>query len=64
MNLTHIDPHDVIDKTVKRYAEMKKSSSSAYAPAHDLSRQVQALAEVLTDELNDALLDIENASDS
>lgn len=61
MSFTHIDPLDIIDKTEKRYREMKMNPMSSYTP--ELSRQVQSLAEVLTEEINDVLLEIENASD-
>jgi len=61
MNLTHLDPLDIIDKTEKRYREMKTNPMSSYTP--ELSRQVQSLAEVLVEEINDCLLEIENASD-
>jgi hypothetical protein len=63
MNLTHIDPIDVIDKTALHYKKTK-SANSSHLPGLVLSRQVQALAYVLTEEINDALLEIENASDS
>ncbi len=60
MNLTHIDPASVIEKTETLYQKIASTT-----PAHDriLSRQVQALAYVLTEQINDALLEIENASD-
>jgi hypothetical protein len=61
MNLTHIDPLDIIDKTEKRYRTMKQQPMTSYTP--ELSRQVQSLAEVLVEEINDILLEIENASD-
>lgn len=61
MNLTHIDPSDVINET---YALYQKFRGQGTSPLHstELSRQVQALAYVLTEQLNDALLEIENAS--
>jgi hypothetical protein len=62
MNLTHLVPLDIIDKTEKRYRTMKQQPMTAYTP--ELSRQIQSLAEVLVGEINDALLEIENASDS
>lgn len=61
MNLTHIDPLDIIDKTEKRYRTMKQQPMTSYTP--ELSRQVQSLAEVLVEEINDILLEIENASE-
>ena len=59
MNLEHIDPGDVIKKTTKLY---QKIASTTPAGTDILSRQVQALAYVLTEEINNALLEIENAS--
>jgi len=61
MNLTHIAPDDIIAETEALYLKIASTT-----PAHTrvLSRQVEALATVLTEALNDALLDIENASDS
>ncbi len=61
MNLTHIDPLDIIDKTESRYRTMKQQPMTSYTP--ELSRQVQSLAEVLVEEINDVLLEIENASE-
>lgn len=61
MNLTHIDTLDIIDKTEKRYRTMKQQPMTSYTP--ELSRQVQSLAEVLVEEINDILLEIENASE-
>ena len=61
MNLTHIDSTEVIAKTTARYVQMCREPKGTYNRA--LSRQVQALAEVLIGEINDALLEIENASD-
>ncbi len=63
MNLEHIDPTDVIDKTALHYRNTKNANSS-HLPGLVLSRQVQALAYVLVEEINKALLDIENASQS
>lgn len=60
MNLEHIDPTDVIEKTTKLY---QKIASTEPAGTDVLSRQVQALAYVLTEEINEALLQVENASD-
>lgn len=64
MNLTHISPDDVIAATAERYRQMKMNPDTTYGPRTELSRQIQALAEVLTTQVNDALLEIENASDS
>ncbi len=61
MNLTHIDPTDVIEKVTARYARMCRQPHGTYN--NMLSRQVQALAEVLVGEINDVILEIENASD-
>jgi len=62
MNLRHISPDEVIEQTAARYRQMKMNPDSTYGPRTELSRQIQALAEVLTEQINDALLDIENAS--
>lgn len=61
MSLEHIEPHDIIQKTADRYKHMQMIPGSVYTSAHLLSRQVQALAEVLTEEINNKLLEIENA---
>lgn len=53
-----IDPNEVITATAKLYEDMKVNPAtprSAY-----LSRQIQALAIVLTSQINDALLEIKN----
>lgn len=64
MNLKHISPDDVIAETAERYRQMRMNPDSTYGPRTELSRQIQALAEVLTEQINGALLDIKNASDS
>lgn len=67
MNLTHIDPGDVIKETAALYKKIKgrqTDPAEIFIFGPELSRQVQALAYVLTEQINDALLEIENASDS
>lgn len=61
MNFEHIDPTDVLDKTEKLYGVFRERQKPF---ERGLSRQVQALAYVLTSEINDKLLEIENASES
>lgn len=61
MNLEHIDPGDVITETAEVY---RKLSAEQKPFERGLSRQVQALAYVLVGEINDKLLEIENASSS
>lgn len=60
MNLEHIDPIEVIEETTKVYQRIASTTPKYNQP---LSRQVQALAIVLTEKINDKLLEIENASD-
>jgi hypothetical protein len=60
MNLEHIDPGDVIEQTKKVYRKLELEQKPFEA---GLSRQVQALAYVLTEQINARLLDIENASE-
>ncbi len=57
MNLTHIDPGDVIAETLETYQKIGEHQKPFQI---GLSRQVQALAYVLTEQLNNALLEIEN----
>lgn len=61
MNLEHIDPGEVISETRALYVKMQ---THAHPIDRGLSRQVQALAYVLVGEINDKLLEIENASKS
>lgn len=60
MNLEHIDPGEVIAETKETYASLCKAERPFEG---GLSRQVQALAYVLTNQINQKLLDIENASE-
>lgn len=57
-NFEHIDPLDVIRETAEVYENICKSTRPS---DHVISRQVKALAYVLTDKINDKLLEIENA---
>jgi hypothetical protein len=59
MNLEHIDPGEVIEETAELY---KKMQMDPIANRH-ISRQIQALTYVLTEKVNNVLLDIENASE-